>query len=266
MTFLSRPGRREIDGRERAASSFFLGVLRASADLQRPHHVLRHGRDHILNQLRHRLEIGVGPVGLEHGELGIVAARDAFVAEIAVDLEDLGEAADEQPLEVEFRRDPHVEIDAERVVLGDKRTRGGPAREGLHHGRLDLGEFARLEKAADFADDFAAEQEHATGLLADDEIDVALAITLLHIGEAVPLARNGPERLRENFQIGKTDCLFAGLGGEERSFPADEIAEIEELPGRRTCRRGPGPGRKPEACRFRPGCGRRRSCPFRAWK
>jgi hypothetical protein len=35
------------------------------------------------------VEISVGPVGLEHGELRIVAAAEAFVAEVAVEFEEI---------------------------------------------------------------------------------------------------------------------------------------------------------------------------------
>jgi hypothetical protein len=87
-----------------------------------------------------------------------------------------------------------------------------------------------LEEAAHLAHDPAAEQKHPPRLLADDEIDVPLAVALLDIGEAVPLARNGPERFRENPQVGKAHGLFARLGGEEGPLPADEIADVEELP------------------------------------
>ncbi len=159
-----------------------------------------------------------------------MAARDAFVAEIAVNFKNLGKTADEKALEVKLGRDAHVEVDAEGVVLGDKRTRGGPARDGLHHGRLDFGEAALLKKTAHFADDFTAEQEHVAGILADDEVDVTLAVTLLDVGEAVPLARDGPERFGKNAQVGKADGFFTGLGGEESPLAADEVADVEELP------------------------------------
>jgi hypothetical protein len=42
----------------------------------------------------------IGGVELGHRELGIVARRDPFVAEVAVDLEHLLEAAHDQPLEI----------------------------------------------------------------------------------------------------------------------------------------------------------------------
>jgi hypothetical protein len=61
--------------------------------------------------------VRVGLVELEHGELGVVLGADAFVAEVAVDLVDAVEAADDQALEVELGRDAQEEIEIERVVV-----------------------------------------------------------------------------------------------------------------------------------------------------
>ena len=92
--------------------------------------------------------IGVGLVELQHGELGIVMRGEALVAEIAVDLVDALQAAHHQPLQVKLRRDAQVEIDIERVVMGDERPRRGAAVDRLHHGRLHFDEAARFQLPA----------------------------------------------------------------------------------------------------------------------
>ena len=48
-------------------------------------------------------------------------AREAFVAEVAADLIDAIQAADEQPLEVKLQRDAQIKITAERVMVGNER-------------------------------------------------------------------------------------------------------------------------------------------------
>src|SRR5690606_12007219 len=57
--------------------------------------------------------VRVGCVELHHGEFGVVPGADAFVAEVAVDLEHALEAAHDQALQVELGRDAqehfHVE-------------------------------------------------------------------------------------------------------------------------------------------------------------
>ena len=66
--------------------------------------------DQRLDQLHHVAVVGVRLVALEHRELGVVLARDALVAEVAADLVDAVEPADDQPLQVQLVRDAQVEI------------------------------------------------------------------------------------------------------------------------------------------------------------
>ena len=92
--------------------------------------------------------VGVGHVQLEHGELGVVPRRHALVAEIAVDLVHALQAADDQALEEQLRRDAQVHVHVERVVMRRERPRRRAARNGLQHRRLDLEEIHRVEEVA----------------------------------------------------------------------------------------------------------------------
>ena len=106
-------------------------------------------QEHRLGQ-RHQVLVGrVRLIELQHRELGVVLARQPLVAEVAADLVDALEAADDQPLEVQLGRDAHVEVEIERVVMGRERARRGAAQDRVHHRRLDLEEPARVEEAAD---------------------------------------------------------------------------------------------------------------------
>ena len=91
-----------------------------------------------LDQRHHVVEVAVGLVQFQQRELGIMAGRDAFVAEDPPDLIDAVEAADDQPLEVEFQRDPQVQFDIQRVVVGQERACRRAAGDGLQDGRLDF--------------------------------------------------------------------------------------------------------------------------------
>ena len=91
--------------------------------------------------------VRVGLIELEHGELGIVLRRDAFVAEIAIDLVDALQAAHHQALQIQLRRDAQIQIDIERVVVRDERPRRRAAVEGLQHGRFHFQKAARLPVA-----------------------------------------------------------------------------------------------------------------------
>ena len=71
---------------------------------------------------------------------GLWRVRDALVAEDPADLEHPLDAADDQPLEVQLERDAQVQVDVERVVVGDERPGVGAAGLDVEHRRLDLDE------------------------------------------------------------------------------------------------------------------------------
>ena len=183
------PGAGEID---RAGDSA-LGIL--VLDAQAAADFFGEMADHFLDEVGHFLEVRVGPVGLEHGELGIVAAGDAFVAEVAVEFENFREAADEEALEIKLRRDAQIEVHTERVVVRLERLGGRSAGDRLHHRRLDFDESAVLEEPADFADDRDAFLENLERLAVRDEIEVALAVFDLGVLDAVPFVGKGAEGL-----------------------------------------------------------------------
>ena len=120
---------------------------------------MRDLREQLLGQVHQVVVVGVGLVELEHGELGVVLRRDAFVAEVAVDLVDAVEAADHQALQVELGRDAQKQIDIERVVVRDEGPRHGAAGDRLHHRRFDFEEAALVEEAAHGAHNLRALDE-----------------------------------------------------------------------------------------------------------
>ena len=83
-----------------------------------------------------------------HREFGIVLGADPLVAKDAADLVDLFDAADQQPLEVQFQGDPQVEVDVERVVMRHERPGRRPAGDGVQRRRLDFTEAAVVEVSA----------------------------------------------------------------------------------------------------------------------
>ena len=172
---------------------------------------------------------GVGLVELHHGELGVVADRDPFVAEVAVDLEDPLEAADHQPLQIELRRDAQEELHVERVVMGGEGPRRGAAGDRLHHRRFDFEEIVLDHEVADGADDAAALLEDFAHLGIDDQIEITLAVAGLDVGETVPLLGQRQERLGEEAQGGGPQGELTGLGAKGGAAGADDIADIKPL-------------------------------------
>ena len=182
----------------------------------------------LLGEVHQVVVVGVGLVELEHGELGVVAGGDALVAEVAVDLVDAIEAADDQALEVELGGDAQEKIDIERVVVGDEGARGGASGDGLHHRSLDLDEVAGVEEAADGLHDAGALDEDLTHV-GIDEIDVAHAVAQLDVGEAVELLGHRQKIFGEEGQLFDVDAELAGAGAEEIALDADVVADVEEL-------------------------------------
>ena len=80
-----------------------------------------------LGQVHHRAVVAVGLVGFEHREFGVVLLADPLVAIDAAKLVHAFDAADHQPLQMQFQRDPQVEVDVERVVVRFERPGGGAA-------------------------------------------------------------------------------------------------------------------------------------------
>ncbi len=192
LVFHAAPRRGEVN----RLHHFAFGVL--VFDDQRIQDVFSHVADESLHQFHHALVIAIGLIRLQHRELGIVFARQAFVAEIAANLEHAVDPADEQPLQVKLQRDAQVKIAAQRVVMRHERLRRRAAGNRLHHRRLDFHEAARMEKLSDLANDFAAHQENVLHFRIRHEIEVALAIANFRVFEPVVFGRRRTQRLGEN--------------------------------------------------------------------
>ena len=183
--------------------------------------------DERLDGFHHRRVVTERAVGFEHGELGVVPAREAFVAEILPDLEEPINAAHEQPLVIQLQRDAQVEVAAERVVEGLEGLRRGAAGNGLHRGRLDLDVAASVEELANLMHDGAALEEDGLHLGIAHEVEVTLAVANLGVFEAVPLGGRRAEGLGEDGEGFELHARLVGLGAKERAGDADEIAEVE---------------------------------------
>ena len=175
---------------------------------------------HLLGQRHQVVVVGVAPVELEHRELGVVLRRDPLVPEVAVDLEHPLDAADRQPLQIQLRRDAHVQPHVERVVMRDERPRQRAAGDRLHHRRLDLEEPAGDQELADRRDDAAAHLEHAPRVGVDDQIEIALAVADLDVLQPVPLLRQRQQALGEKLERRRPDrelvASWSGTAGPRR--------------------------------------------------
>ena len=186
-------------------------------DARRAQDALRHVPDQRLGQVHQVVIVAVGLVELEHRELGVVPRRDALVAEIAVDLEDLFQAADDQFLQIQLRRDAQEQLHVERVVMRHERPRRRAARDRMHHRRFDFEVAALHEELANRLHDLRTLDEHVARRRIGDEVDIALPIALLLVGHPVEFLRQRTQRLRQQPDLRGLHRQLAGLGLEQRA-------------------------------------------------
>ena len=150
---------------------------------------------HVFSELHEVLVIPPGDVELHHREFRIVTHRNSLIPEVAVDLEHALEAADDQTLQIKLRRDPQIKLHVQRVVMGLEWPRGSTAGDRMHHRRFDFEVTMADHEFAHRLDNFRAHDKGIAHLRIHDQIDIAHAIALFGIGEAVEFFRQRADRL-----------------------------------------------------------------------
>jgi hypothetical protein len=84
---------------------------------------------------------------------------------------------------------------------------------------------------ADRLHDAAARDEGEARLLVGDQVEVAHAVLLFLVGQAVELLRQRAQRLGEQADFRALDGQFAGLGAEQGADAADDVADVPALEG-----------------------------------
>ena len=158
-----------------------------------------------------------------------MAHVDALIAENAPDFVDALQAADNEPFEIQLRRNTQVELHVERVVIRHERTRRCTARNRRHHGRLHFEEASLVEVAADRLDDLRARDERVLDLWIHDEIDVALTVAHFHILQTVKLFGKRAQRLREKREIVDAHRELAAPRAKDDASDADDVTDVQEL-------------------------------------
>ena len=145
--------------------------------------------EHVFREVHHAVVVGVRLIELHERKLRIVARVDTLIAEHSADLVDALQPADDQSLEVELERNAELDILVERVVVGLEGSCRGAAGVRDQHGGLDLHEALLVQKTADLRDDLAALDKGIAHVLVHDEVDIALTVARIAVGEPVPLLR-----------------------------------------------------------------------------
>src|ERR1700677_3016727 len=122
----------------------------------------------IFRQVHQLRLVAISLVKLQHGEFGLVNRVDSFVAEISVDLVHAIQPANNQPLQIKFRRDAQIQGHVECVVVRYERTRRGATKARMHPRRRHFEVASRVEKMPYFADDLRAANENLTAASVHD--------------------------------------------------------------------------------------------------
>ncbi|RUP48073.1 hypothetical protein BC936DRAFT_145003 [Jimgerdemannia flammicorona] len=172
-------------GREVDVHGGSLRSLRMVRDLVPTRDVFDHARDKGLGEVHEVVDVCIGHVKLTRGELGVVGEVDSLIPELASDLIDTVEAANDEHLEEELRRDAHEEVELEVIVVGDEGLSGGASCDLVHHGCLDLKETKVVEEAAEVVDDLGAGDEFVADVVVHNEVEVPLTIPQFLVFEPV---------------------------------------------------------------------------------
>ena len=93
--------------------------------------------------------------------------------------------------------------------------------------RLDLGEALLGQHPAGRRDHRGADREDPPRGLVEDQVEVALAVAGLGVGDAVADVGQRPQALREQLELVDPDRQLAVVGGDHRALDADPVAEVE---------------------------------------
>ncbi len=230
-----RPGGGEVDR------------LPVALDLGRPHDLLDDAGDEHLDELHHAVPVGAADEHLQHRELGVVLRRHPLVAEELAELVDVLEAADDRPLQVELGRGPQEELAVERVVVGDERPRRGAAGHPLQDRRFQLDPAARVHVVADRRGQLRPLLEDLPRVGVRHQVEFALAVAQLRVGDAVEEVRRVEQRLGQQRALAHPDRQLPALGHVDDALDPDQVADVEvfdplERLLRRARRAGPPPG------------------------
>ena len=188
---------------------------------------VRGGEDDLLDAVGHHELVGVGLVALQRGELRGVRGVHALVAEDAPDLEDAVDASDHGALEEQLGGDAQGHRLVERVQVGVERPGRGAAVDELEHRGLHLHVVARMQGVADGTGDGGTLVDHLAGLVAHDQVRVALADAGFLVQFRVQ-HRERAQGLGGHPPLLGHDGQLATAGGDHLALDEDVVAEVHQ--------------------------------------
>lgn len=141
----SSPWRGEID----LEFLFRFGRVWVELDFVAATDFLDHFGEHVFSEAKKVIVISISHVKLATGVLRVVGLIDGLISEVFTDFKDSIKAADNKLFQVKLRSNSHVKLHVEIIVMSDKGSSSGTARNHVHHGSLHFEEFHVSEVPSD---------------------------------------------------------------------------------------------------------------------
>ena len=113
-------------------------------------------------------------------------------------------------------------------MVGDERTGISASGFRLQYGGFDLEKIPFIQPAADAAHRACPPAECLPRLGGHHQIQVALAVALFHIRQAMPLVREGLQALAEHAPVAHLDGQFTAIGTAQGAGDAQPVAGIHQ--------------------------------------
>ena len=113
-------------------------------------------------------------------------------------------------------------------MVGDERPRIGATRLRLQHGRLNLEELSLVEPATNATHQQGPTTEGFTRLRRDNQIEIALAIALLHISKSMPFVGQGLKRLAQHAPITHFHRQLTAVSATQRAAHTQPVPSIHK--------------------------------------
>ena len=149
--------------------------------------------EELFGDFHHAQVVRLGFVQFQHGEFGIVAGGDPFVAEVAAEFKDPLHTAHDQTLEVELRCNAQIQVSSQRVVVGYKGPGCSATGDGVHSRGFHLNVALILQGPSQGGQDLSPGDEHFQHIGVCPQVHIAPSVASLCVLHTVPLFRRGCE-------------------------------------------------------------------------
>src|SRR5262249_41973785 len=149
-------------------------------------------------------------VELEHRELGIVPGGYPFIPEDAIEVVNTIQAANDQPFQVELRRNPQIQRHVQSVVIGPERLRPRASGDLMQDRCFDFEIASRIQEGTEFANDHTSFDEDIPHFAIHNEIDISLPVSNLDVLQTMPFLGQRKETLGEEHDLRRNYGQFAG--------------------------------------------------------